>query len=99
MLLYSILLSQRDCFIRSWVPNPLFNEPHFILPFIIIHYFIAIQAGLKSNVDKVSPSFTHEWIAKLHSTRKLLRLYTQNIDDLEVLSFFLLRDLFFNCTG
>lgn len=45
--------------------------------------FYAFIAGLKRRVDDAQPSPTHHFLHTLGAKSKLLRCYTQNIDDLE----------------
>ncbi|EJD37942.1 DHS-like NAD/FAD-binding domain-containing protein [Auricularia subglabra TFB-10046 SS5] len=46
--------------------------------------FYSIVAELKDRIDKTTPSPTHKFLAKLGIEKRILRIYTQNIDGLEV---------------
>ena len=39
---------------------------------------------MKQKCDKAFPTTTHKFIASMHHSKKLLRVYTQNIDSLEM---------------
>lgn len=67
-----VVISGRDIFDAS-----LFRDPASIA------VFFSFISRLKRSVDAARPTPTHHFIKALETENKLLRSYTQNIDDLE----------------